>query len=44
MLAYYVEWHMRKVLAPLLFDDEVLAETRKTRHPVRPAEASLSAQ
>jgi hypothetical protein len=22
MLAYYVEWHMRKKLAPLLFDDE----------------------
>ena len=22
MLAYYVEWHMRKRLAPLLFDDE----------------------
>jgi hypothetical protein len=22
MLAYYVEWHMRKALAPLLFDDE----------------------
>lgn len=22
MLAYYVEWHMRQLLAPLLFDDE----------------------
>jgi len=22
MLAYYVEWHMRNVWAPLLFDDE----------------------
>jgi hypothetical protein len=22
MLAYYVEWHMRRALAPLLFDDE----------------------
>lgn len=22
MLAYYVEWHMRRKLAPLLFDDE----------------------
>ena len=21
-LAYYVEWHMREKLAPLLFDDE----------------------
>ena len=22
MLAYYVEWHMRRTLAPMLFDDE----------------------
>lgn len=44
MLAYYVEWHMRKALAPLLFDDETLTETRKTRHPVKPAEVSLSAK
>ena len=22
MLAYYVEWHMRELLAPILFDDE----------------------
>lgn len=22
MLAYYVEWHIRKALAPILFDDE----------------------
>ena len=22
MLAYYVDWHMRKELAPMLFDDE----------------------
>jgi transposase len=44
LLAYYVEWHMRKALAPLLFDDEELPETRKTRHAVRPAKASLSAR
>ena len=44
MLAYYVEWHMRKALAPLLFDDEELAERRKARHPVKPAEASPSAK
>jgi hypothetical protein len=44
MLAYYVEWHMRKALAPILFDDETLTQIRKTRHPVRPAEVSLSAQ
>lgn len=44
MLAYYVEWHMRKALGPILFDDEELTEHRKTRHPVKPAEASESAQ
>lgn len=44
MLAYYVEWHMRKALGPLLFDDEELPERRKTRHPVEPAEASPSAK
>jgi transposase len=22
MLAYYVEWHMRRALAPILFDDD----------------------
>lgn len=26
MLAYYVEWHMRKALSPLLFDDEKVGE------------------
>lgn len=44
MLAYYVEWHMRRRLAPLLFDDEELEEARKTRDPVARAEPSLSAK
>jgi len=44
MLAYYVEWHMRKALAPLLFDDEELDENRKTRDPVKPAKPSASAK
>ena len=44
MLAYYVEWHMRKALKPLLYEDEELEQRRKTRHPVKPAEASDSAQ
>jgi hypothetical protein len=43
-LAYYVEWHMRKALAPLLFDDEELHESRPRRHPVAPAQASPSAK
>ncbi len=31
MLAYYVEWHMRGKLAPLLFDDHERAEAEATR-------------
>ncbi len=44
MLAYYVEWHLRRAWAPLLFDDEELPQDRQQRHPVRPAEPSASAQ
>jgi hypothetical protein len=31
MLAYYVEWHMRERLKPLLFDDEYLDEASASR-------------
>jgi hypothetical protein len=31
MLAYYVEWHMRERLKPMLFDDEQLDEASTTR-------------
>lgn len=34
MLAYYVEWHLRKMLASLIFDDEELENNRKTRDAV----------
>lgn len=44
MLAYYVEWHMRKALAPLLFDDEQLTDNKKTRDPVAPAKPSIQAK
>jgi transposase len=44
MLAYYVEWHMRKALKPLLYEDEELDEQRRRRDPVKPAKASESAQ
>jgi transposase len=44
MLAYYVEWHMRKALKPLLYEDEELEEQRRTRDPVKAAEASESAR
>jgi transposase len=42
MLTYYVLWHMRKALAPLLFIDEELDENRAKRDPVAPAKPSQS--
>jgi hypothetical protein len=39
-LAYYLEWHMRKALAPLLYADEELQRLRTERDPVAKAEAS----
>jgi len=42
MLAYYVEWHMRQALAPVLFDDEEHGETRPS--PVAPAVRSEKAR
>jgi transposase len=44
LLAYYVEWHMRQALQPLLFADEDLEQSRWERDPVKPAEASTSAK
>ena len=44
LLAYYLQWHLRKALAPLLFDDETLEHDRKTRDPVAPAEPSPAAR
>jgi transposase len=43
-LAYYAEWHLRQVWAPLLFEDEELAEDRRRRDPVAPAPVSASAR
>ncbi len=45
MLAYYVEWHMRQKLKPMLFDDEDAegAEARRSS-VVAPAEVSISAR
>jgi hypothetical protein len=42
MLAYYVEWHMRQALAPVLFDDEQRDGRRSS--PVAPAVRSPEAQ
>ena len=45
MLAYYVEWHMRRALAPLLFDDEEPEVAESLRASVvSPAMRSPSAQ
>ena len=44
LLAYYVEWHLRRAWAPLLFEDEQLAELRRQRDPILPATGSPSAQ
>ncbi|MDA0323795.1 MAG: hypothetical protein O2923_13935 [Verrucomicrobia bacterium] len=44
MLAYYVEWHMREALAPLLFVEENLAQARATRDPVAKAAPTEGAQ
>jgi hypothetical protein len=45
MLAYYVEWHMRQKLAPILFEDEDPAAGEALRRSiVAPAQRSPSAQ
>lgn len=44
MLAYYVLWHVRRALAPLLFDDEDLEGDRKRRSAVAPAQRSANGQ
>jgi hypothetical protein len=31
MLAYYVEWHMRERLKPILFDDEYIVEAQEAK-------------
>jgi hypothetical protein len=41
LLAYYVEWHLRRALAPLLFTDEL---PQPPSSPVAPAQRSASAQ
>ena len=43
MLAYYVEWHLRRRLAPLLFEEEDRAGARALRQsPVEKAQVSAS--
>ena len=42
MLAYYVEWHLRRAWRPLLFADEELDRDRAVRDPVAAAVPSAS--
>lgn len=45
MLAYYVEWHMRQALAPILFDDDDREAAQARRASVvAPAHRSLEAE
>jgi hypothetical protein len=44
VLTYYVDWHMRRALAPVLFEDEELERERWGRDPVAKAEPSRSAR
>jgi len=45
MLAYYVEWHMREKLKPMLFDDEYVEQARASRaSPVAKARRSDQAK
>jgi transposase len=44
LLAYYVEWHLRRAWESLLFEDEELAVDRRRRDPVAPARVSESAR
>src|ERR1700730_7155685 len=45
VLAYYVEWHMRQLLAPILFDDDDKPQAQAARTSiVAPAQRSASAK
>ena len=44
LLAGYVEWHLRRAVAPLLFDDETLEAARRTRDPVAAAKPTPRAR
>lgn len=44
MLAYYIQWHMKKLLAPALFQDEELDVNRWNRDAVAKAQPSPTVQ
>ena len=41
LLAYYVEWHLRRVWAPLLFEDEELSKQRQLLKTVREPQIAI---
>ena len=44
MLTYYVEWHMRRALAPLMYAEDDLPAARARRNPVTKAEPTAEAR
>lgn len=44
MLAYYVQWHLKRAWEPLLFEEEDMQTIRGKRAPVAPAEPSAEVQ
>ena len=44
LLAGYVEWQLRRAMAPLLFEDETREAARRTRDPVTPAKPTPRAR
>jgi len=44
LLAYYLEWHLRRAWAPLLFEDDERQQERQRRDPVLAVKPSASAQ
>jgi hypothetical protein len=44
MLAYYIQWHMRRTLAPLLFEDHDRKAAASRASPVARAQVSAAAR
>ena len=44
LLAYYLQWHLKRAWAPLLFEEEDLEDDRRCRDPVAPAKPSPEAK
>jgi hypothetical protein len=42
MLPYYVEWHMRQALAPILFDDDDPQTAEAARQEYRPSSGEIA--